>query len=60
MYFAKTCLSLGLTAAAANAASGKIDIWARLSKPAVRRDFTGFEPLLTTNLPETQHNISVW
>lgn len=60
MALIKILLSLGLTAAAANAASTKVDIWARLSKPAVRKDFTGFEELLTTNLPERQYNISVW
>ncbi|KAK8131100.1 hypothetical protein PG984_007538 [Apiospora sp. TS-2023a] len=60
MSLIKALLSLGLAAAAANAASTKVDIWARLSKPAVRKDFTGFEQLLVTNLPETQHNISVW
>ncbi|KAK8085660.1 hypothetical protein PG997_006931 [Apiospora hydei] len=60
MYFLKTLLSLSVAVATMNAVTAKVDIWARLDKPAVRKDFTGFEPLLIANLPETKYNISVW
>ncbi|KAK8044223.1 hypothetical protein PG993_004247 [Apiospora rasikravindrae] len=60
MFLSRVFVSLGLAVAVMNAATAKVDIWARLSKPAVRKDFTGFEPLLIANLPETKHNISVW
>ncbi|KAK7943503.1 uncharacterized protein PG986_012616 [Apiospora aurea] len=60
MVLIKLLISLGLAVATTNGATAKVDIWARLDKPAVRKDFTGFEPLLVANLPETKYNISVW
>ncbi|KAK8069973.1 hypothetical protein PG994_006589 [Apiospora phragmitis] len=60
MSFLKTLIPLGLAVAATKAAATKVDIWSRLTKPAVRSSFNGFEPLLAANLPERQYNISVW